>query len=223
MQHSTPAVCGLVVSSNMQFHFAGLMTLRQASSFQTQGTVLGFECVPTVSLGVRGNSQDLLWPEEKWREMGFAVERADRGGQATIHNPGQLVIFPCLDVRPWGARNFVDSLIKTSQKFLLRRGVETSCRKSEPGLYTARGKIMSIGLRIHRGVAHHGIAINVRNDLEPFQGIRVCGKAAAPVDRLGQSEPLAALFSSWTEEFKAQLTSKPISTNLGFAISDVRS
>lgn len=207
----------------MQFHFANLLTLRQASALQQEGVVLGFECAPTVSLGVRGNAKDLLWPREEWLKMGFAIEYADRGGQATIHNPGQLVIFPTLDVRPWGAKKFVDYLLKASQSFLAKRGVESLCRREDPGLYTDQGKIMSIGLRIKKGVAHHGIAINIRNDLTPFQGIRVCGKAAAPVAMLASEAPMPELFSSWAEEFKAQLTSTPISPNLSLEFTDVRS
>lgn len=207
----------------MQFHFIGRTNYKDALAAQSSGVVLGFEPEPIVTLGIRATDADFLWDAARLAELGYSVERIDRGGQATIHNPGQLVIFPSLDVRPFGARQFVNLLIQSSRRFLLRYGIASACRKEAPGLYTERGKIMSIGLRIHRGIAYHGISINVRNDLSIYQSIRVCGVGAAQVDRMNVEQALSDLFLSWSEEFKAQLTSEPFSTNLVHEFTDVRS
>ncbi len=201
----------------MQFQFLGQIPYEKAVYGQQVGVVSGFECPPVVSMGVRAGAQDLLNGEDYWRHQGFQICRTDRGGQATIHNPGQLVIFPTLDVRPWGARLFVDHLIIATRNFLQAHGLESHCRSGEPGLFTSQGKIMSVGLRIKKGVAYHGIAINLSNDLEPFTHIRVCGRVGVAMDRLadhGRVAPLPTLFASWTEAFTAQLTTRTFSPNL---------
>ena len=210
----------------MNAKYFGLVSFETAQLLQTQKWseiksgispefVLGMEIEPTVTLGARSAGGDVFWLEESWRERGFKVAKADRGGQATIHNPGQLVIFPTLDIRNLGVRRFVCLLSEVTRKFLAAYGCETKWREEDPGLYTSRGKVMSVGLRVRCGIATHGLSINVHNDLTPFQGIRVCGRAGAAVDRLRTEEPLSELFSRWTEELTAQLTTPAFSRNLG--------
>lgn len=176
--------------------------------------VLGFELEPVVTLGSRGSfEQDLLWPESKWKEQGFVIEQAERGGQATLHNPGQLVIFPIINIREIGVKNFVRLLAAATQNFLRENGCEAGWDECKPGLYTKAGKVVSMGIRIRQGISSHGIAINVHNDLLPFQGIRVCGGEAA-VDRLRTDAPLSELFLSWNQAFTALLTRPLRSHNL---------
>ena len=73
---------------------------------------------------------------------------------------------------------------------------------------------MSLGLRVRAGRTFHGLAINVHNDLGPFGGIRVCGRAGASMDRLKTEKSLENLFQEWTEDYMALLTSRPSSHNL---------
>lgn len=204
----------------MQSQYLGQLTYEAAVQAQKLGWVTGFESFPVVTLGLRARPLDLLRPEEFWEKEGFQVVHSDRGGQATIHNPGQLVIFPTLDVRPWGARQFVGHLIQATQNFLSRKGIESRCRSGEPGLFTAKGKIMSVGLRVKNGIVHHGLAINVANDLRPFAFIRVCGRESAALDRLveyGVTDPLADLFSDWVQAFMAEVARQPQLTKSAFS------
>lgn len=206
--------------------FLGLLSFAEAQAKQQEawaavrggnieGKILGFEVEPTVTLGARGGPEDVLWPEEEWRARGFAVAHADRGGHATLHNPGQLVIFPTLNIRTLGVRRFVDLLSEVSRTVLAEYGTRAYWNDKAPGLYTERGKIVSIGLRVRAGVSTHGIAINVRNDLAPFSGIRVCGRQGLAVDRLRTDVPLGEIFAAWAREFRAQLTTTANSHNLG--------
>lgn len=169
------------------------------------GTVLGFELEPVVTLGARATENDVLWQEENWISRGFSVEKVERGGQATIHNPGQLVIFPVVDIREIGVKKFVRLLASVTQTFLRENGCEAEWNECQPGLYTKIGKVTSIGLRVRQGIVTHGLAINVHNDLEPFRGIRVCGSCETKVDRLSGAQPLDELFSKWNQEFTTQI------------------
>lgn len=204
----------------MQSQYLGQVAYEDAIRAQKLGVIAGFESRPVVTLGLRAGPTDLIHGDAFWRERNYHVLPTDRGGQATIHNLGQLVIFPTLDVRPWGARLFVDHLMEATRIFLESQGLKAACRKGEPGLFTSRGKIMSVGLRIKNGVAHHGIAINVTNDLTPFAWIRVCGREGAPMDRLanyGATESLPELFLQWLEAFYCQVARQPQLTTAAFS------
>ncbi len=201
----------------MQIQFLGRVPFKTGERVQSETSppsVVGFESHPIVSVGRRGELADLIWDRSRWSELGFEIHTAERGGQATIHNPGQLICFVSQDVRQMGIRRYVCLLKKATEKFLLQNEVETVWRDEAPGLYTPNGKIMSLGLRVQGGRTFHGLAINVHNDLAPFQGIRVCGHENALVDRLRTKKSLENLFSEWVAEYRALLTSPPISKNL---------
>jgi lipoate-protein ligase B len=132
----------------MNVQYLGRIPFGDAESKQRRlnaPSVLGFESEPTVSVGRRANSTDLLWSAERWSELGFQVHAAERGGQATIHNPGQLICFVSQDIRALGVRGFVCLLKKATENFLLQNGVASYWRDDAPGLYTPAGKIMSLG------------------------------------------------------------------------------
>lgn len=162
--------------------------------------LLGFEHPPVITLGSRGRaSEDLVGAGA------IPVVTTDRGGQATLHAPGQLVIYPIFDLRARGvgAREFVAALQEATRRLLRDHGVES--RPAEgAGLVTARGKIAFIGLRIDRGVTRHGLSLNVANDLALFGKIRSCGVRDAALDRLAdhaRAPDLAGLFETWSGHF----------------------
>lgn len=169
------------------------------------GVILGFECEPVITLGVRGSESDLEAAPEALKARGFAIQRVDRGGQATIHNPGQLVIFPIVDVHDLGARRWVSFLLRVTRLTLDSFGCESQCREGQPGLYTKKGKVASIGVRFRRGVSTHGVAVNIHNELTDFGFIRACGIRQAPVDQLGGSFRVEEVFSRWLEIFLKEL------------------
>ncbi len=110
----------------------------------------------------------------------------DRGGQVTYHGPGQLVIYPLIDLRrhALGVRQLVVALENAIVAYVGTLGVTASGSREAPGVYVGGAKLASIGLRVRRGSSYHGAALNVATDLEPFQRINVCGYRGLAVTRL---------------------------------------
>lgn len=181
----------------------------------TAGVVLGLEHHPVITLGVRGNSTtDLMISASTLADSGFEVHQTTRGGQATLHNPGQLVIYPCLNLKTLnlGARAYVELIQNTTLSWLQSLGVEAQTGETEPGVFVRGAKLAAFGFRISRGLTSHGLAINVANELASFDLIRTCGVSGQKVTRLRDlhvDEPLEALFLSWMQSFERALTAPP--------------
>lgn len=172
--------------------------------------VLGFEHKPVVTMGVRASLNDLL-SIKHLKELGFQVVDTDRGGQSTLHMPGQLVIYPVLNLPIYGlsVKRWICLLAQTSVRVFEEIGVPSFWDDEKPGVYTTRGKIMAVGVRIRRGTSQHGICINVHNSLEPFQWLVPCGVKGAPQDRLsswGYQGGVEELFRKWQAAFEFSLT-----------------
>jgi lipoyl(octanoyl) transferase len=137
---------------------------------------------PVYTLGLAGR-------DEHVRTAGdIPVVRIDRGGQVTYHGPGQLVVYPLIDVRRLGlrVRALVTALETAIVDCVAEFGVAAYPRAEAPGVYVAERKLASIGLRIRRGASYHGLALNVAMDLEPFLRIDPCGYAGLEVTDLGR-------------------------------------
>ncbi|NJL23845.1 MAG: hypothetical protein HC902_00770 [Calothrix sp. SM1_5_4] len=115
------------MSVNPSFNYLGRVSYATALSLQERrrGEILAFESDPVVTMGVRAGAEDLKRPESFLRAQGFDLLRVDRGGQATLHAPGQLVIFPALDVSSWGAaRAWIGHLVGVTQACARELGQE---------------------------------------------------------------------------------------------------
>ena len=128
---------------------------------------------PVFTLGMAGKMEHVLAPAE------IPVIHIDRGGQVTYHGPGQLVVYPLLDLRrlKLGVRGLVEALEDSVIDTLDGYGIQARNRRDAPGVYVDARKVCSIGIRVRRGCSYHGIAFNVAMDLEPFQRINPCGYA----------------------------------------------
>jgi len=135
---------------------------------------------PVFTLGMNGSREHVLAPGD------IPVIDIDRGGQVTYHGPGQLVIYPLIDLRrhALGVRQLVVALEDAIIAYAGELGVEAVGSRDAPGVYVDGAKLASIGLRIRRGASYHGAALNVSLDLEPFQRINVCGYRGLAVTRL---------------------------------------
>ncbi|MDN3520581.1 lipoyl(octanoyl) transferase LipB [Halomonas ramblicola] len=135
---------------------------------------------PVFTQGQAGRPEHLLMPGD------IPVVQTDRGGQVTYHGPGQVVLYPLIDVRRarLGVRDLVSGLENAVIALLARHGVEARARPDAPGVYVGEAKIASLGLRIRRGGSFHGVALNVDGDLAPFQRINPCGHAGMAMTRL---------------------------------------
>jgi lipoyl synthase len=114
------------------------------------------------------------------------VVKIDRGGQVTYHGPGQLVVYPLIDLRRagLGVRDLITALERAVIEYCASLGIEAATRPGAPGVYVAGRKIGSVGIRIRRGASYHGLALNVNMDLEPFQRINPCGYAGLQMTQL---------------------------------------
>ena len=135
---------------------------------------------PVFTLGQAGRWEHVLVPGE------IPVVPVDRGGQVTYHGPGQLVVYPLIDLRraSLGVRDLVTALERSVIEYVAGLGVTAECRRNAPGVYVDDRKLASVGIRIRRGASYHGIALNVSLDTEPFSRINPCGYAGLEVTRL---------------------------------------
>jgi lipoyl(octanoyl) transferase len=135
---------------------------------------------PVYTLGLNGDPAHVLAAGP------VPVVAIDRGGQVTYHGPGQLVVYPLLDLRRLGlgVRDLVTALEAAVVAFAAGLGLDAAARRDAPGVYVAGRKLASLGLRIRRGCSYHGLALNVAMDLEPFGRINPCGYAGLEVTDL---------------------------------------
>ena len=146
---------------------------------KTQFYFLGFEVTkPVITLGLRSDESHILFNEEQLKQNKLSILSLKRGGEATLHAPGQLVIYPILHL-PFLAlkvKDFIVKLEEITQSVLKDFGIETKKDSGYAGLYTAKGKICFFGIHISGGVSQHGVSINVHNDLSLFSSIKSCGE-----------------------------------------------
>lgn len=151
---------------------------------------------PTVTLGRTATPAQLVAPRAALEAAGVAVVETDRGGGATIHNPGQLVGYPILRLGP---APDLHRLLRDLEQALVRAlgvvGVTARARPGLTGVWAGEAKIASIGLRFERGVTLHGFALNVENDLDLFESVVPCGLEGVRVTsaalQAGARAPLA--------------------------------
>ncbi len=147
----------------------------------TDDYLLLLEHPHTYTVGRNGDGSNLLIPESELGSIGAEIHHVDRGGDITYHGPGQLVGYPIFEV-PRLSNGFdmvghvrrIESAIIDA---LADLGIESWAEQGLTGVWTARGKIAAIGVRVARGVSMHGFAINVDPDLGYFGNIIPCGIA----------------------------------------------
>lgn len=134
------------------------------------------------TLGLNASREHLLAPGD------IPVLQIDRGGQVTYHAPGQLVIYPLIDLRRQvlNVRQLVVALENAVIAYAAGLGIAAHGSRAAPGVYVEGAKLASIGLRIRRGASYHGMALNVAMDLAPFERINVCGQRGLAVTCLSE-------------------------------------
>jgi lipoyl(octanoyl) transferase len=144
---------------------------RQAD--QIGDTLLLLEHPPVYTRGRRTEPADLPMGEDWYRAQGVEVHDADRGGRVTYHGPGQLVGYPIMRISD--VPEFVRTMERALVSALLDEGVSAEVREGLTGIWANGAKIGSIGVHVSRGVTTHGFAVNVQNDLQPFEWVVPCG------------------------------------------------
>jgi lipoyl(octanoyl) transferase len=135
---------------------------------------------PVFTLGLNADAGHVLAAGD------IPVVKIDRGGQVTYHGPGQLVVYPLIDIRraKLGVRDLVTAMERAIIEYCATLGIIAKCKAGAPGVYVDGSKIASVGIRIRRGASYHGLAFNVNMDLEPFQRINPCGYAGLQMTQL---------------------------------------
>ena len=141
------------------------------------GTVLFLEHAPVFTLGKRGGRENLTVSDEFLAERGVAVFETERGGNITYHGPGQLVVYPIIKLKATGlgVADYVHKLEEAMLRTAAGCGIRAERDDRNRGVWIGNNKLGSIGIAVKRGVALHGLALNVVTDLTPFGWINPCG------------------------------------------------
>jgi lipoyl(octanoyl) transferase len=136
---------------------------------------------PTLTIGRRGRREDILWSDEQLAAQGVAVCDTPRGGEVTLHAPGQLVSYPIVHVGRRIREHLVD-LAEVTCSLLAALGVNgTEFRMEHPGVWLGERKLASIGVHISRGVSVQGLSLNLDVDPALFSALVSCGMRGVDV------------------------------------------
>lgn len=197
--------CGLVPYEEGTVAQRWLRSARQEAALPD--VLLLLEHPPVYTRGRRSGEEELPMAPEWYEMQGIEVRETDRGGRVTYHGPGQLVAYPIVDLKPYGddVHEHVRRLERVAIGALAEHGVGASAIEGLTGIWvppppgrgdeaaSMRGdlappgaKIGSIGVHVSRGVTTHGLAVNVNNDLQPFEWVVPCGIEGCQVTSLSR-------------------------------------
>jgi lipoyl(octanoyl) transferase len=167
---------------------------------------------PVYTRGRRAKAEELPMGEAWYEERGIEILDTDRGGLVTYHGPGQLVAYPIVDLAPLGGdvHEYVRGLERVMIGSLAEHGVGAQTIEGLTGVWTqgpppgptvvgAAKKIGSIGIHVSKGITTHGLAVNVDNDLQPFEWVVPCGiqgVAMTSIVREGGSDATVVAFGA---------------------------
>jgi lipoyl(octanoyl) transferase len=205
--------CGLVPYEEARAAQQRLEAARHAG--EISDLLLLLEHPPVYTKGRRTEAGELPMGEDWYRMQGIEVTETDRGGRVTYHGPGQLVVYPIVSLKPYGddVHGYIRRMERVMIDALGAHGVEAQVIEDLTGVWTqgepppageAR-KVGSIGIHVNRGITTHGLAINVNNDLQPFEWIVPCGIEAVRMtslcSELGAEQDLDGFASTVAELF----------------------
>jgi lipoate-protein ligase B len=139
--------------------------------------VLFLEHPAVFTLGRRGGRECMLVSDEFLEKTGVQVIQVERGGNITFHGPGQLVVYPIVDLQTAGIKvvDFVSGLEEVMLRTVENWGITAERNAANRGIWVGPHKMGSIGIAVRRGISFHGLALNVHTDLTPFSWIQPCG------------------------------------------------
>jgi len=140
-------------------------------------TVLMLDHFPVFTLGRRGGKENLIVAESLLQSSGIELVQVERGGNITYHGPGQLMVYPIVDLK--AAAIGVTEYVYRLEEIMLRAsadwGIAAGRCDLNRGVWVGRKKLGSVGVAVRRGVTFHGLALNVDPPMEPFTWINPCG------------------------------------------------
>jgi lipoate-protein ligase B len=138
---------------------------------------LFLEHPPVFTLGRRGGLDNLLVSEDFLKKAGVPVVPVERGGFITFHAPGQIVVYPIINlhIRRIGVKEFVAAMEEAMLRTAAACNIAATRNPVNSGIWIGDKKMGSIGIALRKGVSFHGLALNVNLDLTPFSWIQPCG------------------------------------------------
>ncbi len=142
-----------------------------------QQTILLCEHPAVLTLGRLADEKYILFSKEELAEKGVSLHRIDRGGEVTLHAPGQLVVYPILNLNYWkkDLHEYLFGLEEVTIDLLKDFGIVAERNFGKTGVWVGPKKIVSMGVGVKKWISYHGLAINVKTDLNLFSLIRPCG------------------------------------------------
>ncbi len=190
--------------------------------------VLMLEHPPVYTKGRRSTAAELPMGEDWYRMQGIEVVEADRGGQVTYHGPGQLVAYPILSLRDLARPDDVHAYVRALEGAMIAaladHRVESRIIDGLTGVWVGADpppagearKIGSIGIHVRRGITTHGLAVNVANDLQPFEWVVPCGIEACRMTsltrELGSEQSVAEFATSLATRLGEAYAREPVET-----------
>jgi len=152
------------------------LAARDAVADEREDPILFLVEHPAVlTVGRRGSADDILWTDDQLEAAGVGVSQTPRGGQVTLHAPGQLVAYPIVPIGRQ-IRAHLNNLAETSIELIAELGVNgAEFRMDHPGVWVGQTKLGSIGVHISRGVTVQGLSLNLRVDPRLFGALVSCG------------------------------------------------
>jgi lipoyl(octanoyl) transferase len=231
--------CGIVPYE--QARQAQLRLQEQRQRGEVGDVLLLLEHHPVYTRGRRSSHEELPMGRDWYERQGIEVRDTDRGGRVTYHGPGQLVAYPIVSLRPYGddVLEYVRGLERVMIGALADHGVEAELIEGLTGVWTRQGtarradiphmareigpsaaqarKIGSIGVHVSRGVTTHGLAVNVDNDLQPFEWIVPCGIEGVAMTSLAREldaeQGLPAFADTVAARFGAVFEREPVAAD----------
>ncbi|MCF8067943.1 MAG: lipoyl(octanoyl) transferase LipB [Desulfobacterales bacterium] len=142
-----------------------------------QDMVLMLEHEPVFTFGRRGGSENLKVSEAFLKQAGIQTKWIERGGNITYHGPGQLILYPIIDLRKMrlSVSEYVEKLEYLMIKIAAKWDVISSRDSRNRGIWVGNNKLGSVGIAVRHGITFHGLSFNVNLSLEPFDWINPCG------------------------------------------------
>ena len=163
------------------------------------------------TLGRRGGLDHLLVSEEFLNTSGIPIVQVERGGHITFHGPGQLVVYPIVNLKTHGIGvvDFVEALEDIMIATVKTWGIAADRNPANRGIWIGNNKLGSIGLAIRKGISFHGLALNVNVDLTPFSWIQPCGLQGVSMtsmkQELGSGVSMDDVCTTMKSQFKSVL------------------
>lgn len=221
-----------LTSGKQQFELIDLGRMRYGDALQkqeeahqavvanpNQHIIFSVEHDPVLTMGKNSDQANLLFPRDFYIRQGVEVFDTERGGQVTAHMPGQLVVYPIINMAELklSIRDYVNILEESVIQTLAKYGISAHRDPEHPGVWISHEKICALGVRIKSRVAMHGLALNINNDLSLFGKIVPCGikfRGVTSMERqLGRTLEIAVV--------RTQLINEIISRLSGFIVGAI--